>query len=111
MPRNLKRAEDITLLEPQRNNHIWEVIKTLVNGGTDESRLLELYYWSQEPGVVELIRAYLEMDERARLTLGNFMLTARPQSIVASSDGSGNLVLSQVASAKARRDKRRTTDH
>lgn len=111
MPRNLKRAEDTTLLELQRNNQIWEVIKTLVNGGTDESRLLELYYWSQEPGVVELIRAYLAMDERARLTLGNFMLTAWPQSIVASTDRSGNLVLSQIAAAKAQRDTRQTTEH
>lgn len=110
MPRNLSREERIQLNEPQRNNHVWEVIKTLVNGGTDESRLLELYYWSQEPGVVELIRAYLEMDERARLTLANFLLTARPASIVALADGSG-LVLSQIDTTKARLDKRQPTDH
>jgi hypothetical protein len=72
----------------------------LANENTDESRLLELYYWSQEPGVMEMVRAYLEMDERARLTLGNFMLTARPQSIVASRDENGSLILSQAGPPK-----------
>lgn len=111
MPRNLKRSEAITLFEPHRNNNVWEVIKTLVNGGTDESRLLELYYWSQEPGVIEMIRAYLEMDERARLSLANFMLTVRPTSIVATHEANGHLVLSQGETAKSRAERRLASDH
>lgn len=107
MPRSLKRAEVIDLGETNRNNHVWEVIKTLVNGGTDSSRLLELYYWSQEPGVIELVRAYLEMSERTRLTVGNFMLTARPQSIIAALDASGRLVLSQPDKVNGRAEKHR----
>lgn len=95
MPRRLKRPETGDCAEAQHNIDVWEVMKTSVDGGTDSSRLLELYYWSQEPGVLELIRVFLEMNESTRLTVGNFMLTARPQSIVATFDASGRLVLSQ----------------
>lgn len=92
MARNVKQIDDDAALGADAP--VWGMIKTLANDNTDESRLLELYYWSQEPGVMEMIRAYLEMEERARLALGNFMLTAQPQSIMASRDASGALVLS-----------------
>jgi len=109
MPRNLKRNDVVVnLTEIYRNDNVWEAIKTLVNGGTDSSRLLELYYWSQEPGIVELVRAYLEMNERARLTVGNFMLSARPQSIVAALDAQGRLVLSRSNSDNGRADQQRS---
>lgn len=111
MPRSLKRTEGIGFAETYRNNHVWEVIKTLINGGTDSSRLLELYYWSQEPGVIELVRAYLEMSERTRLTVGNFMFTARPQSLVATLDASGRLVLSQPDKVNGRAEKHRASSN
>ncbi|HVZ52175.1 MAG TPA: hypothetical protein VG986_09425 [Pseudolabrys sp.] len=106
MSRNLKRADFV--IDPvasDRNNNAWEVIRTLVNGGADSSRLLELYYWSQEPGIVELVRAYLEMNERARLAMGNFLLSARPQSIAAALDTQGRLVLSRPSPGNGRSDK------
>ena len=95
MPRSNKRADDIYLLDPDRNNHVWEVIKTLVTGGTNASRLLELYYWCREPGVIELIRAYLELPERAQRSLGDYLLNNRPQSIISAIDAQGRLVLSR----------------
>jgi len=95
MSRNRNRAGEITYLNSHRDNRAWEVIKTLVSGGIDTSRLLELYYWSLEPGVVELTRMYLEMPERARRTLSNYLNTAELQSIIASTDASGRLILSQ----------------
>lgn len=104
MPRDFKRAEDDaspgTKADTRADTNVWGMISTLANENTDESRLLELYYWSQEPGVMEMVRAYLEMNERARLTLGNFLLTVRPQSIVASRDENGALILSQAGSPK-----------
>lgn len=93
MPRNAKRPENNA--SPVTDANVWGMIRSMANDNTDESRLLELYYWSQEPGVMELVRAYLEMDERARLTLGNFMLTTQPRSIVASCERSGALTLTQ----------------
>lgn len=109
MPRSLGRAVVNDVAQTYNNNCAWEV-KTLVNGGTESSRVLELYYWSQEPGVVELVRAYLEMNERTRLTFGNFMLTARPQSIVATLDASGRLVLAQASPANGRAKQRQSTE-
>lgn len=108
MSRNLKRNDVVVdLAQSHHNNNVWEAIKTLVNGGTDSSRLLELYYWSQEPGIVELVRAYLEMNERSRLTVGNFLLSARPQSIAAVLDEEGRLVLSRPNPGEGRVDKHR----
>lgn len=106
MSRNLKHADFV--IDPvasDRNNNAWEVVRTLVNGGADSSRLLELYYWSQEPGIVELVRAYLEMNERARLAMGNFLLSAHPQSIAAALDAQGRLVLSRPSPGNGRADK------
>src|SRR5262245_21370430 len=38
---------------------VWEVLRTLVLGHADHNRLLELYYWSQEPGLLEAVRGLL----------------------------------------------------
>lgn len=90
-----KHDDDIIANEPQPSNHAWEVIKTLVSGETDASRLLELYYWTREPGIVELIRAYLDLPQRTQRNIGNYLLNTRPQSIVSSIDAQGRLVLSK----------------
>lgn len=95
MSRDLKRREAIDVPETEYDTNTWDVVKTLAHDGADSSRLLELYYWSQEPGVIEMVRAFLEMNETTRLMVGNFMLTAHPQSVVATLDPAGRLVLSQ----------------
>ena len=41
------------------DSHTWAVIKSLVSGEADASRLLEMYYWTREPGIIEVVRAYL----------------------------------------------------
>lgn len=92
------------------SNHTWEVIKTLVNGESDPSRLLELYYWTREPGVVELIRAYLDLPQAAQRHLGDYLLNTRPQSVVSSVDAQGRLILSKSdAPPQARAEKQRQT--
>src|SRR5665647_1955754 len=70
-----------------------DVIKTLASTEGDASRLLEMYYWTREPGIVALIRAYLEMPERTQRQLGGLLRKTRPQSIAASTDEQGRLVL------------------
>jgi hypothetical protein len=72
----------------------WATVKTLVDGGADPGRLLELCYWCQERGLIELIRAYLQLPEHARRMLGDYLLTVRPREIEARSDAPGRLVLS-----------------
>ena len=104
MPR--KKTARISLSQPALNDNsgpydrAWPTVKTLVDGGVDPSRLLELYYWCREPGVIELIRVYLEMPERSRRMLGDYLLNARPRAIEVTSDATGRLVLSQSRAAK-----------
>lgn len=109
MSRSLKRSEAIDVADIEHNDQAWDVVRTMVNDGADSSQLLELYYWSQEPGVVEMVRAFLEMSEHTRLMVGNFMLAAKPQSVVATIEPSGRLVLSQRDTANGRSGKTRQT--
>jgi hypothetical protein len=110
MRRNLKHGSGSSVDDLSSNTHAWEVIRTLVNGGTDPSRLLELYYWTREPGIIELIRAYLSLPEAAQRRLGDFLLNSRPRSIDAALDAEGRLVLSRsVASMQTRPEGLRRT--
>jgi hypothetical protein len=77
------------------SSHAWGVIKTLAFGEPEASRLLELYYWTREPGMLELIRAFLDLPERTQRGLSDFLLNIKPQTIVSSIDQQGRLVLSQ----------------
>ncbi len=43
------------------NAEVWELIQALVLGRFPASRILELFYWSQEPGLLEMIRGYLAL--------------------------------------------------
>lgn len=82
--------------EPKRERKpAWDVVKNLIDNDTDPSRMLELYYWTREPGIVELIRAYLDMPEPTQRSLGNFLLANKAQSVAAAFDSAGRLVLSR----------------
>jgi hypothetical protein len=60
----------------------------------DPARLMELYYWSQEPGLLEITRAVAAMPEAGREALESFFaLGGDPQSIVATWEESGRLSL------------------
>lgn len=100
MPRNpkrgSKRGQSADLTDDSRNGEALDLIKTLANGGTDTSRLLELYYWTREPGIVELIRAYLEMPERTQRSFSTFLLNGRPGLISSAFDQQGRLVLGRL---------------
>lgn len=82
----------------------WDVVRNLINSDSEPSRMLELYYWTREPGIVELIRAYLDLPEATQRSLGDFLLANKAQSIVAAFDEPGRLVLSR--SNASARDKR-----
>ena len=48
-----------------------EVVSQIVSR-CDHARLVELYYWSQEPGLLEIIRAIAGMPESGREALESF---------------------------------------
>jgi hypothetical protein len=101
MPRNRKLRSGIGLVEGQQSNPTWQVIESLVNGGTDPSRLMELYYWTREPGVIEVIRAYLALPEATQRCLGDLLLSSNPGTIEAVMDAQGRMMLTQTEAEPA----------
>ncbi|MCW5694481.1 MAG: hypothetical protein KIT48_19145 [Pseudolabrys sp.] len=95
MPRNAKRGDGFGDGEGERNTEVRDVIKTILNDGADTSRLLELYYWTREPGIIELIRAYLDLPERTQRSLSTFLLNGRPKAVGGAFDPQGRLILSR----------------
>jgi hypothetical protein len=60
----------------------------------DPARVMELYYWSQEPGLVEIMRAIAAMPEATREALESFIaISGDPESVVASWGTTGRLSL------------------
>jgi hypothetical protein len=74
-----------------------DLIKTtarIIAKSGDPARVLEFYYWSRQPGLVELIRAFLALPERSRQALGTW-LTKTPDGLIAVSTArNGRLTLS-----------------
>ncbi len=101
MRRNPKSETNARPAATAQNSETLELIKTLASGGTDTSRLLELYYWTREPGIVELIRAYLDLPERTQRSLSTYLLNGRPKMIAGSFDQQGRLVLTRMTADEA----------
>lgn len=70
-----------------------ELIQTLVSGKVTPSRILELYYWSLEPGALEMLRSFLALSPDDRAQLQAFLGSADPQSISIEAAGRERLVL------------------
>jgi hypothetical protein len=68
----------------------------------DSTRLLELFYWSREPGLLEIMRAIATMSEDARTALEVFVAMSHEASaIVAKWDASGRLTLTSPQAGQA----------
>lgn len=64
--------------------------------------MLELYYWSKEPGFTQLIRAIATMPEHTRATLETFITLARDaRSVKAALDSRGVLTFCSAEAAKS----------
>ena len=70
-----------------------EVVSQIV-ARCDHARLMELYYWTQEPGLLEITRAIAGMPQAGREALESFFrLGGDPQTVVASWETDGKLSL------------------
>jgi hypothetical protein len=76
------------------NAEVWELIRALVLGNTPPDRILELFYWSQDPCSLEMARASYVMPPESRAKLRAFLSVARPQLIAVEIKRSGQLILS-----------------
>ena len=81
-----------------------DVIAELRAEQCDPARIRELYYWSREPGFLEIVRTFAAMPEAARAAIEAFVSIAHdPSSITATWDLAGRLTLTspQVGQAIA----------
>ena len=74
--------------------NLGDVVQSLIAQASNSARLLECYYWAQEPGLLEMIRAFLAMPVEAQTVLRAFFAAAViPRSITASLDTIGAITL------------------
>jgi hypothetical protein len=77
------------------------LIRTLVAGCDKPAEALEIYYWSKEPGLIEIIRAIATMPEEARAAIEAFAALAHDQTTVtARLDPRGILTLASAQATK-----------
>jgi hypothetical protein len=89
-PASARRARESTL--PER------VAKQIAS----PERVVELYYWSQEPELLATIRAIVAMPPSSQAALATFLeIAGDPQSVAAKVDGRGNLTLTSPCIAEA----------
>jgi hypothetical protein len=77
------------------------LIRTLVAECGSPAEVLELYYWSREPGMIEVMRGIVAMPEEARTALEAFIALARdPKSIEANWNPRGTLTLASPETSR-----------
>jgi hypothetical protein len=81
------------------------MVGLIVAKHSDPGRILELYYWSRDPGLYELIRAVLALGPASREAIQSFLTAAPdPRRISAANADGGVLTLAaQPVTANARR--------
>ena len=73
---------------------IGDVVQSLIAQADNNARLVECYYWAQEPGLLEMIRAFLAMPAEVQTALQAFFAAAVvPSLITASIDANGTVTL------------------
>jgi hypothetical protein len=78
------------------------LLRTLAACDGSPADMLELYYWSKEPGFLQLVRAIAAMPERTRATLETFIALARDtKSVTADLDANGVLTFCSTEAARS----------
>lgn len=95
------RGRASTRVKPRIKARSRRLIRTLVAGCGSTAAVLELYYWSREPGMIEMMRGVIAMPEQTRAALEAFIALARdPKSIEANLNPAGALTLSSPETSK-----------
>ena len=78
------------------------LLRALAACGGNPADMLELYYWSKEPGFTQLIRAIATMPEHTRAALETFITLARDtKSVRAALDSRGVLTFCSAEAARS----------
>lgn len=83
--------------KPKTNHEpkVSDVLNSLLASSKNPAEILELYYWSQEEGMTEFIRAVTALSESSRGALMDLFRSARDKRAIradANSDGSLTLM-------------------
>jgi hypothetical protein len=71
-----------------------KILESILADCTDSSYLIELYYWTREPGMLDLIRAIAALPEETRSALEAFFAMSHESgSVAAKWDAAGRLTL------------------
>jgi len=76
-----------------------QALHQLVSSCKDPARFAELFYWSQEPVLVEFMRGYIAMPDEAKYALLAFLRLAEGnlQSVAVTVNAKGDTTLSSSA--------------
>jgi hypothetical protein len=86
---------------PKSTRTTEHLVRALVAGCGSPAHVLELYYWSREPGLTDVIRGIVAMPEETRAALETFMAISRDtKSVVATLDRCGVLSLTSANAMK-----------
>jgi hypothetical protein len=92
-----------------KQSELAEKVRELIMQEGDPARVLELYYWCQEPGLLNCIRAIIAMPDESRAVLQAFLSdAAADKAVTASLDSSGSL---NIRSPDADKAARSASDH
>ena len=68
----------------------------LAPGSSEPARAIEMAYWSEEPGLLELIRAIACLRPETRTALLAFLSQASDARLISAASSQGSLVLSLI---------------
>ena len=89
----------VSALRPMRP--LAKTVHAVLAGYANPAHLLELVYWSEEPGVLEIIRSVVAMPAETQVALRRFLSAAsNPQKVGIVASSAGELTLSSLTSAK-----------
>ena len=88
-----------------RQDELVDLLKRMVAECRHPARLVELYYWSTEPELAEVMRQYVALPEEVRASLHAFLMLAAgdPDSVNHRFGSDGELILSSPATEELAR--------
>jgi hypothetical protein len=79
----------------EREPDLQKLVEQIFRQLDSPARVMELYYWSREPGLLDIIRSIIAMPAHTRDALEAFLTMAGdPETVAAGIDNAGRLTLS-----------------
>ena len=78
----------------QRDEEVRALLERIVAECADPARWIELYYWSAEPQLAEVMRQYIALSGEARSALHAFLAAGDPGSITVRISPQGEMIWS-----------------